>query len=181
MGNIESYHLIINKVGIHTMESIIRATVLDASEILSLQKLAYLSEAELYGNYDIEPLKQSVSDIEKAFEDHLVLKYVDNRKIVGSVKAYETEGTCYIGKLMVHPDFQNRGIGKKLMKEIEQLFADCRYELFTGSKSTKNISFYEKLGYKGFKEQKLDREETIFLFMEKQTVRTCTGHSQTPY
>jgi hypothetical protein len=54
--------------------------------------LAYLSEAELYGNYDIEPLKQSISDIEKAFEDHLVLKYIDNGKIVGSVKAYETEG-----------------------------------------------------------------------------------------
>jgi hypothetical protein len=67
------------------------------------------------------------------------------------------------------------------MKEIEQLFTDCRYEFFTGSKSTKNISFYEKLGYKGFKEQKLDREETIFLFMEKQTVITCTGHSQNPY
>jgi ribosomal protein S18 acetylase RimI-like enzyme len=164
-------------VGIHTMESITKATVLDASEILSLQKLAYVSEAELYGNYDIEPLKQSVSDIEKAFEDNLVLKYVDKGKIVGSVKAYETEGTCYIGKLMVHPDFQKRGIGKKLMKEVEQLFADCRYELFTGSKSTKNISFYEKLGYKGYKKQKLDREETIFLFIEKQTVRVCTEHS----
>lgn len=158
------------------MKSIIRATVLDASEILSLQKLAYLSEAELYGNYDIEPLKQSIRDIEKAFEDHLVLKYIYNGTIVGSVKAYETEGTCYIGKLMVRPDFQNRGIGKNLMKEVEQLFTGCRYELFTGSKSTKNISFYEKLGYKGYKKQKLDREETIFLFMEKQTVRTCTGH-----
>jgi ribosomal protein S18 acetylase RimI-like enzyme len=163
------------------MESITKATVLDASEILSLQKLAYVSEAELYGNYDIEPLKQSVSDIEKTFNDHLVLKYVDNGKIVGSVKAYETEGTCYIGKLMVHPDFQNRGIGKKLMREVERLFPECRYDLFTGSKSTKNISFYEKLGYKGYKKQKLDREETVFLFMEKQTVGTCTGHSQNPY
>jgi N-acetylglutamate synthase-like GNAT family acetyltransferase len=143
-------------VGIHTMESINRATFLDASEILSLQKLAYLSEAELYGNYDIEPLKQSISDIEKAFEEHLVLKYVDNGKIIGSVKAYETEGTCYIGKLMVHPDFQNRGIGLLIVA------MSCS----RGVKARKT-SLFMKLGYKGYKKQKLDREETIFLFMEK--------------
>ncbi|KZE68967.1 GCN5 family acetyltransferase [Fictibacillus phosphorivorans] len=149
------------------MESIIKATVSDASEIHSLQKLAYISEAEFYNNYEIEPLKQSVQDVEKAFEHFLVLKYMYHGKIVGSVRAHESEETCYIGRLMVHPDFQNRGIGKKLMSEVELMFAHCRYELFTGSKSTKNISFYEKLGYKGYKTQKLDREETVFLFMEK--------------
>lgn len=149
------------------MESIMKATVSDASEIHSLQRLAYISEAELYNNYEIEPLMQPVAEVEKVFEHHLVLKYLYHGKIVGSVRAYESEKTCYIGRLMVHPDFQNRGIGKKLMKEVELMFANCRYELFTGSKSTKNISFYEKLGYKGFKTQKLDREETVFLFMEK--------------
>ncbi|MDM5317391.1 GNAT family N-acetyltransferase [Fictibacillus sp. b24] len=150
------------------MESITKANVSDAPEIHSLQRLAYISEAELYDNFEIEPLKQSVGDVEKAFEHNIVLKYIYHGKIVGSVRAYENEGICYIGRLMVHPDFQNRGIGKKLMKEVELMFAHCRYELFTGSKSVKNISFYEKLGYKGFKTQKLDREETVFLFMEKQ-------------
>ncbi|MDR7074417.1 GNAT family N-acetyltransferase [Fictibacillus barbaricus] len=155
------------------MERILKAEVSDASEILSLQKLAYLSEAELYGNYEIEPLKQTVQDIEKAFETNFILKCVDNGMIVGSVKAYEKDGTCYIGKLMVHPDYQNKGIGKKLMNEIERKYEHVRYELFTGSKSIKNITFYERLGYKGFSEKKLDREETIFIFMEKQAeVRT---------
>jgi ribosomal protein S18 acetylase RimI-like enzyme len=149
------------------MPAISTAAVIDAHEILHLQQLAYLSEAELYNNYDIEPLKQTISDIEKTFENHLILKYMDNGKIIGSVKAYELNGTCYINKLMVHPDFQNKGIGKKLMLEIESKFDSVRYELFTGSKSARNISFYEKLGYKGFKEERLDREETIFLFMEK--------------
>lgn len=88
-------------------------------------------------------------------------------KIAGSVRAHQKGSTCYVEKLMVDPYFQNRGIAKELMKEIESRFSNCRFELFTGSKSTKNISFYEKLGYKGFKTEKLPREETIFIFMEK--------------
>ncbi|WP_137791067.1 GNAT family N-acetyltransferase [Bacillus sp. E(2018)] len=152
------------------MENIKTATVFDAAEILALQKMAYVSEAELYGNYEIQPLTQSVADVEESIRTSHVLKYLLNGKIIGSVKAHETGGTCFIGKLMVHPDFQNRGIGRKLVQQMEQLFAGCRYELYTGSKSVKNISFYEKLGYKAFKTHKLDFEETIFVFMEKQPV-----------
>ncbi|WP_163103175.1 GNAT family N-acetyltransferase [Peribacillus alkalitolerans] len=155
------------------MKKIMRATVEDATAILSIQKLAYVSEAEIYGNYEIEPLMQTVSDVEKAFDTHLILKYLLNDILVGSVRAYEKDGTCYIGKLMVHPDFQNRGIAKELMKEIESLFEDARFELFTGSESKKNISFYEKIGYKGYKTEKLAREDTVFLFMEK-TAPTST-------
>ncbi|WP_198936769.1 GNAT family N-acetyltransferase [Domibacillus epiphyticus] len=32
-------------------------------------------------------------------------------KIIGSVRAYEKEGICYIGKLMVQPAYQNKGLG----------------------------------------------------------------------
>lgn len=150
------------------MGKIIEAKVGDAAKILSIQKLAYRSEAELYGDFNIEPLKQTVGDVEKAFEDYLILIYIEDGELVGSVRAYQKDETCYIGKLMVHPDFQNKGIGKALMNEIERQFNVVRFELFTGSKSEKNISFYEKLGYAGYKTEKLlDREETIFVFMEK--------------
>lgn len=149
------------------MGKIIEAKIGDAAKILSIQKLAYRSEAELYGDFNIEPLKQNVNDVEKAFEDYLILKYIEDGELVGSVRAYQKDRTCYIGKLMVHPDFQNKGIGKALMNEIERQFNVERFELFTGSKSEKNINFYEKLGYAGYKTKKLDREETIFIFMEK--------------
>jgi hypothetical protein len=36
---------------------ILQATAADAVEILNLQKLAYQSEAKLYNNFDIPPLK----------------------------------------------------------------------------------------------------------------------------
>jgi ribosomal protein S18 acetylase RimI-like enzyme len=149
------------------VNNIEKAEVTDAAEILSLQKLAYISEAEIYHNYDIQPLKETVEEVQEAFKNHVFLKYVENGKILGSVKALEKDGTCYIGKLMVHPDCQNRGIGKQLMSEIERQFPHARFELFTGGNSTRNISFYEKLGYKGFKREKSPVEDTVFLFMEK--------------
>ncbi|MBB6449481.1 ribosomal protein S18 acetylase RimI-like enzyme [Geomicrobium halophilum] len=149
------------------MAMIERAQKQDVSEILSLQKLAYVSEAEIYNNYNIMPLKEDLATAEQSFEDNIVLKYVEEGRIVGSVRAYEKDGECFINKLMVHPEYRNRGIAQKLMEGIEKQFKGVTYKLFTGSRSTKNIALYEKLGYKGYKKEKLDVEDTVFLFMMK--------------
>ncbi|MFC7391991.1 GNAT family N-acetyltransferase [Scopulibacillus cellulosilyticus] len=149
------------------MGTIERANRKDASEILALQKLAYMSEAQLYNDYTIMPLNEDLSIVEQSFEKNIVLKYVEDGKIVGSVRAYEKDGVCNINKLMVHPEYQNQGIGRKLMEEIEKHFKNVSYKLFTGSRSSKNIALYEKLGYKGYKVGKIENEDTLFLFMEK--------------
>ncbi|MGR3764371.1 GNAT family N-acetyltransferase [Rossellomorea sp. NS-SX7] len=146
---------------------IMEASIEDAPEILEIQKLAYVSEAEIDGNYEIEPLLQTIEDVEKAFLDNHILKLVLNERIIGSVRAKQSSGTCHIMKLMVHPDFQGNGYGKELMNAIERKYKGFRFELFTGSKSQRNITFYKNLGYKAYKTEKLPREETVFLFMEK--------------
>ena len=102
-------------------EMIDRATVADAEEILSLQKLAYRSEAEIYDDFNIPPLLQTPEEIKKDFENQTFLKATLDGKIRGSVRAFIKEGTCYIGRLIVHPDFQNRGMGKELMQRIEEI------------------------------------------------------------
>jgi ribosomal protein S18 acetylase RimI-like enzyme len=75
--------------------------------------------------------------------------------------------TCFIGKLIVHPDFQNRGIGSKLLTDIEKRLRHARrYELFTGHKSQRNLSFYRKRGYAVFRRQKVSDALTL-VFMQK--------------
>jgi ribosomal protein S18 acetylase RimI-like enzyme len=144
-----------------------RAMISDAEEILVLQKLAYRSEAEIYNDFNIPPLVQALESIEKDFENQYFLKAVMDGKIIGSVRAYTKEGTCYIGRLIVHPDFQNRGIGTDLMNEIERIFNTCRrFELFTGDKSERNLYLYQKLGYKLFKKAKI-ADQTIIVYLEK--------------
>ena len=144
-----------------------RATESDAKEILALQKLAYISEAEIYNDFTIQPLHQTLNEMTSEIEMNYVLKYVASDRIVGSVRAYMTEQTCFICKLVVHPKFQNQGIGTKLLKEIENHF-NCakRFELFTGNKSEKNLHLYRKQGFEIFKSKKVNEALTL-VFMEK--------------
>ncbi len=137
-----------------------KANVSDAKEILLLQKLAYRRDAGIYNDFG---MSQTLEQIEKDFDKCIFLKAMIDNKIIGSVKAYEKEGTCHIGRLIVHPDFQNRGIGTKLLYLIEKIFGYKRFELFTGDESQKNLYFYQKLGYKIFKEQKIDKINYVYL------------------
>lgn len=143
-----------------------RALVSDAEEILSLQKLAYRSEAEIYSDHEIEPLVQTIDHFKNQFNNHIVLKAINDRSIIGSVRAYVKDGTCFIGKLIVHPDYQGRGIGTALMNEIENRSPATRYELFTGSKSEKNIRLYNRLGYQVFKSVIVNNQMSL-VFLEK--------------
>lgn len=152
----------------------------DAPEILALQKTAYQSEAEIYGDDSLPVLQQSLEELQDEFdrmpnrEASLLgergasnppgaapdavrfLKAVVNGKIIGSVYGYVVDETAFINRLVVHPYFQGRGIGKRLMGEIEQAFpAAKRYELFTGERSERNLKMYGKMGYQPFKTEPL--------------------------
>lgn len=94
--------------------------------ILSLQKLAYRSEAEIYDDFTIPPLTQTLEGIKKDFERQIFLKAVTDGRIIGSVRAFVKEGTCYVGRLIVHPDFQNQGIGTQLMAESRRILKRLR-------------------------------------------------------
>ncbi len=143
------------------------AQLTDAPQILALQKLAYLSEAEILNDYTIPPLTQTLEEIEREFQTQTVLKVICDGRIIGSVRAYLRDGTCYIGRLIVHPDFQNRGIGAKLLGEIEERFSGAgRYELFTGEKSERNLYFYQKWGYHVFRKEAL-ADKIALVFLEK--------------
>jgi len=144
-----------------------RADIDDAKEILDLQKLAYQSEAEIYHDYTIPPLTQTLEEMRKDFEKQVFLKASIDGRIIGSVRAHLKEGTCFIGRLIVHPEFQKRGIGTQLMHEIEKYYSKTlRFELFTGHKSDRNIYLYQKLGYQVFKAETVTKDLQL-LYMEK--------------
>lgn len=146
---------------------IIKADKGDLSEILDLQYLAYQSEARLFDNEDIPPLKQTLADVENEYQKGIILKAIDDDEtIIGSVRGFCDNETVYIGKLMVHPSIQGQGIGTQLMLEMEKQYPKQRYELFTSTRSEKNIALYKKLGYKIFDEKQVT-EELGFVYMEK--------------
>ena len=82
-----------------------KATENDLQEILDLQYMAYQSEAKLFNDPDIPPLKQTLPEVYSEYEKGILLKSLnEDGKIVGSVRAVCNDDTAYIGKLIVHPD-----------------------------------------------------------------------------
>ncbi|HWI60008.1 MAG TPA: GNAT family N-acetyltransferase, partial [Bacillota bacterium] len=82
----------------------------------------------------------------------VVLQALVNGKIIGSVRGYAAANTAYLSRLIVHPYFRGRGIGRRLLTEIEQAFPQVqRLEAKTGHQSKRNIAQMEKSGYQTFK------------------------------
>jgi ribosomal protein S18 acetylase RimI-like enzyme len=124
------------------------ASIDDAEAILALQKLAYESEARFYCDWSLPPLTQTLEELREQFATTLVLKATLEGRIVGSVRAQVADGLCHIGRLIVHPELQGRGIGSRLLREIEGRFPDAvRFALFTGSKSEATLRLYQRHGY----------------------------------
>ncbi|MDD5669703.1 MAG: GNAT family N-acetyltransferase, partial [Candidatus Omnitrophica bacterium] len=147
--------------------SIERADLKDLKEILALQKSAFQSEAEIYNDFSIAPLNQSLEELTADFGDKIFLKAVIDGRIVGSVRAEVKANRCFIGRLIVDPHFQNFGVGTRLMHAIEEACGDVdAYELHTGHKSKRNLFFYKKLGYKKIKSLKIS-ESITRIFLEK--------------
>ena len=144
-----------------------KAEISDAEMILGIQQLAYMSEAKQYDDFKIPPLTQTVESIRSEFSSHIFLKAIVDSMIVGSIRGVEKNGICYLGRLIVLPRFQGKGIGGALLREIETYYVGTkRFELFTGSSSVNNIHFYKKHGYSEFKLEPLNDNITL-VYMEK--------------
>lgn len=141
---------------------IIQACRNDLIDILALQQKAFYTVAEQINKFDIPPLLQTYQDICSENKETLILKYVSNNKIIGSVRGHIDENNiCHIGKLIVHPNHQNKGIGKALMYEIEKHFILCdKYTLFTGIETPNTLHLYSKIGY-----SIVDRKEVDYISM----------------
>jgi ribosomal protein S18 acetylase RimI-like enzyme len=144
--------------------------------ILAIQKEAYLAEAAIYDDYSLPPLRQSLEEIEAEFQSKVFLKAELRAIVVGSVRLLLAEDTCLIGRLVVDPRFQRQGIGSALLVQAESVFeAATRFELFTGTKSTGNISLYERHGYVGFREEVMSPAVTLRYMQKSRRAQQALG------
>jgi GNAT superfamily N-acetyltransferase len=122
----------------------------DAGQILTVQRAAYVAEAQLYGDPFIPPLVESLGQIQRVLAgDAVVIKAVVGHRLVGTVRAQFSDQTCLVGRLVVVPDLQGRGLGTLLMNalEAEVLQRAAALVLFTGHLSEGNLRLYRRLGY----------------------------------
>ncbi|KAA0961480.1 GNAT family N-acetyltransferase [Microbacterium sp. ANT_H45B] len=120
----------------------------DAGEVLTLQRAAFVSEAQIYGSADMPPLTQTLAEVEAELRagDGLTAR-IDGR-LVGAIRFVEDDGVLLIGRIAIAPDTQGEGIGRRLLDAAERSSSAEVAELFTGSLSEANIRLYESVGYR---------------------------------
>ncbi|MFJ6720350.1 MULTISPECIES: GNAT family N-acetyltransferase [unclassified Streptomyces] len=124
----------------------------DVEQIFKLQYLAFQREAELYGNYRIQPLTQTLDSLKAELATDTVLVARLGDEVVGTVRGnVDADGTGKIAKLCVHPRLQGHGLGARLLRAVEEALAGdggtSRFRLHTGHKSESNLRLYRKAGY----------------------------------
>lgn len=81
---------------------------------------------------------------------HVVVCYIDQNPIgCGAFKAYD-QNKVEIKRMFVKPEYRGKGIGLKILKELELWAAELNYSgsiLETGKKRLEAISLYQKAGY----------------------------------
>jgi GNAT superfamily N-acetyltransferase len=138
----------------------------DAEQILKLQYLGYQGEAELYSDWAIEPLTQSLESLRTELAERHVLVARLGDEVVGTVRGLVDErGIGQINRLVVHPRMQRHGLGGRLLEAVERRLSGeaevTSFELFTGHRSLGNLRLYARHGYQQTEVREVSRRLSL--------------------
>jgi len=131
-----------------------RAVAADAAAVRALTRQAYAKWVPLIGR---EP-KPMTADYDQAVARHRFdLLYVDGT-LAALIETIREADHLLVENVAVSPDFQGRGLGRKLMAHAEVLAREQGFgmiRLYTNQRFAENIALYRRLGYQ------VDREEVV--------------------
>jgi tRNA (guanine37-N1)-methyltransferase len=127
----------------------------DAGELLTLQRACWLQEALANDSLtDIPAIHESLEEVQEWMATWSTWVVRSEGRLVGAVRGRlepSPGGPVWdIGRIMVAPDLQGRGLGRQLLEHIQAVAAPeaTSYVLFTGARSTDNIRMYKKAGFR---------------------------------
>lgn len=122
----------------------------DVSFILELKELGMKWYIEKIYGWNIEIQKEKTKrEIEK-FIDTMKIIVVDNQDI-GVTNFFEDEGKYHVGLIIVHPDYQGKGIATKIINDYIDIAKKEQKEILIKTyKYNPAKKLYEKLGFKQY-------------------------------
>jgi ribosomal protein S18 acetylase RimI-like enzyme len=134
------------------------------AEIRGLVRAAY---AKWIPAIDREPLPMR-ADYERAVCDHRIDLLYLGEQLAALIETMPGSDHYFIENVAVAPDFQGRGLGRRLLAHAEEIAVAAGFReirLLTNAAFRSNVTLYQSLGYR------IDREEPfmggITVFMSK--------------
>ena len=86
-------------------------------------------------------------------------------ELAGYVVSYPQGDHLHLENVAVHPDYQGRGLGYRLIEHVEQKARQQgldHVELYTNAKMTENLELYPRLGYHQFDRRVEDGFDRVY-------------------
>ncbi len=130
---------------------VVPARLSDAGELLTLQRACWMQEAAANDSVaGIPALQESLADVQEWLSTWTSYVVRVEGRLVGAVRGRLVGDVWDIGRIMVAPDLQGRGLGRVLLEHIQQVApaAATSYVLTTGHRSEANQRMYKKAGFR---------------------------------
>ena len=124
----------------------------DAGEVLTVQRAAYVTEAQRYAAPGIPPLLETLAELGADLNrpDVLAVGAWSGPRLVGSVRGRLDGATMELARLSVAPDMQGSGVGRALVAALHAAAPPSVTSMWlvTGARSDDNRRFYVAAGYR---------------------------------
>ena len=136
-------------------------------ELLTLQRAAYVTEAQIYDDVRLPALVQTLDELAQELAESRCIAATAGTRLVGAVRSREQDGVLHVGRLVVAPDVQGAGIGSRLLAAAEAATTARTATLFTGHLSAANLRLYGRSGYRETRRERVhSRLELVHLVKE---------------
>jgi ribosomal protein S18 acetylase RimI-like enzyme len=124
----------------------------DAGEVLTLQRAAFVTEAQAHRDLHIPPLTQTLAGLHAELGEQRCHGWGirEAGRLVACVRTHVSGYAADLTRLVVAPDRQGRGIGTRLLRAAEDLLPPQvrTIGLVTGQHSQANLRLYRRHGYR---------------------------------
>lgn len=162
------------------------AVAADAGEVFTLQRAAFVDEAQAFGDPFVLPLTESLARVEQLIsaEDTLVLKAVSGTRLVGTVRARVMGTSAVLGRLAVVPDLRRQGVARALLGAVEGCLRE-RYPdlasltLSAGAQDTGQHRLFRGLGFAETSRERI-AAHLVMVHMRKELGAVAPAGSASP-
>ncbi|MCK2239445.1 MULTISPECIES: GNAT family N-acetyltransferase [unclassified Crossiella] len=141
-----------------------------AGELLTLQRAAFLPEAQRYREPFLPPLLDTLDQLRALIANPEIptLGAFSGHRLVGAVRGVVDGDRLEVARFVVAPDRQGEGVGAALLTALENAAPPQIRTLWlaTGTDSAESLAIYERRGYTRVSERP-DTAGVLLVVLEK--------------